>query len=158
MSKQFHIGDIISVTTGHLVSPSHIGGVYGILNYMTRDDLFTHQLPRASEQCAPYLVEQYPFLSKERLQPQLDELIAALKGVETNDAAMVLVRGWLTTLPKQVPGLAVLDGLPFDYMVLRVDRVPLDDYTHKNPVEELQGMVGKERVIVVEVPEGEADA
>lgn len=28
MMKEFHLGDVLSVTTGLLVSPSHIEGVY----------------------------------------------------------------------------------------------------------------------------------
>jgi hypothetical protein len=37
-------------------------GVYDILNFMTDDDLYTHQLPRAAEECRPYLLEQFPQL------------------------------------------------------------------------------------------------
>ena len=62
MKRDFHIGDILSVTTGLLMSPRRIGGVYDILNYMTRDNLFTHQLPRACDECRPFLLKQYPDL------------------------------------------------------------------------------------------------
>ena len=60
--KQYHLGDILSITTSHLVSPRHIEGVYDILDYMTGDQLFTHQLPCAATECRPYLLEQLPFL------------------------------------------------------------------------------------------------
>jgi hypothetical protein len=56
------LGDILSVTTGRLVSRDHIGGVYKILDYMTGDSLFTHQLPRASSECRPALLAQHPQL------------------------------------------------------------------------------------------------
>lgn len=59
---KFHIGDILSVTTGSLVSLDHIGGVYNLLNHMTGDNLFTHQLPRACDECRPALVAQHPDL------------------------------------------------------------------------------------------------
>ena len=62
-TKTFHIGDILSITDGHLVSPRHIDGVYDILNWMTGESLFTHQLPRASRECRPSLVEQFPDLA-----------------------------------------------------------------------------------------------
>ncbi|HKM19995.1 MAG TPA: hypothetical protein VJY47_02105 [Candidatus Dojkabacteria bacterium] len=62
-SKAFHIGDILSVTTGYLLAPSHMEGVYAILNFMTNDNLFTHQLPRASKECQPFLLEQMPWLA-----------------------------------------------------------------------------------------------
>lgn len=63
-TKDFHIGDILSVTTGRLVSPEHIGGVYKILNWMTSENLMTHQLPRASRECEPFLKAQHPDLSE----------------------------------------------------------------------------------------------
>jgi hypothetical protein len=62
-TKPFHLGDILSVTTGRLVSPRHIGGVYDILNWMTGDNLFTHQLPRACDECQGPLLAQYPDLA-----------------------------------------------------------------------------------------------
>lgn len=62
-TKTFHLGDILTVTTGRLVSPRHMDGVYDILNWMTGDNLFTHQLPRANEECAPHLLAQHPDLA-----------------------------------------------------------------------------------------------
>lgn len=61
--KLFHISDILSITTGRLVSTRHIEGVYDILNFMTHDNLFTHQLGRASDECKPQLLKQYPQLA-----------------------------------------------------------------------------------------------
>lgn len=61
--KLFHLGDILSITTGVLVSKRLIGGVYDILNFMTADNLFTHQLPRAADECRPALLEQLPQLA-----------------------------------------------------------------------------------------------
>lgn len=61
--KSFHLGDILSVTTGFLLSPSKMDGLYQILDYMTGDQLFTHQLPRASRECAPALLAQHPALA-----------------------------------------------------------------------------------------------
>jgi hypothetical protein len=37
-------------------------GVYEILNYMTGDNLYTHQIPRAIEECQPFLLKQFPDL------------------------------------------------------------------------------------------------
>lgn len=61
--KLFHLGDILSITTGRLVSKNNIGGVYEILNFMTSDNLFTHQLGRASDECKPALLAQHPQLA-----------------------------------------------------------------------------------------------
>lgn len=62
--REFHLGQILSITTGRLVAPSGIQGVYEILNYMTGDSLFTHQLPRAGEACKPALLAQHPQLAE----------------------------------------------------------------------------------------------
>ncbi len=61
--RRFHIGDILSITTGRLVSPRKIEGVYDILNFMTGESLFTHQLGRACKVAAPALATQLPQLS-----------------------------------------------------------------------------------------------
>lgn len=63
-SSEFHIGDVLSITTGRLVSPDHIGGVYRICDYMLGTSHFTHQLPRASEEIRPHLLAQHPWLSQ----------------------------------------------------------------------------------------------
>lgn len=62
-TKEFHLGDILTITTGMLVSPDHIGGAYNILNWMTGDNLSTHQLPRASRECEGPLLGQHPQLA-----------------------------------------------------------------------------------------------
>lgn len=80
---KFHLGTILSITTGYLLAQEGdypIDGVYNILNFMTDDNLSTHALPRACEECRPYLYEQLPFLHeitsemvKERIeQGQID--------------------------------------------------------------------------------------
>lgn len=61
--KLFQLGDILSITTGKLVSKRHMDGVYDILNFMTGDNLFTHQLGRASNECRSALLEQHPQLA-----------------------------------------------------------------------------------------------
>lgn len=63
MSKRFHIGDVLTITTGRLVSTRHMDGVYEILNHMTGELLFTHALPRACRACAPALLRAFPQLA-----------------------------------------------------------------------------------------------
>jgi hypothetical protein len=41
--KEFPTAEVLSAITGHLVC--EIGGVYRVLNWMTGENLFTHQLP-----------------------------------------------------------------------------------------------------------------
>lgn len=66
--KEFHLGDILSIITDKLVSPGGMEGIYDILNYMTGDDIFTHQIPRAMRECKPYLLNQYPQLRDVNIQ------------------------------------------------------------------------------------------
>lgn len=64
-SKEFHLGAILSITTGYtldIIESHPMDAIYNILNFMTNDDLFTHALPRAADECKPYLLEQFPFL------------------------------------------------------------------------------------------------
>jgi hypothetical protein len=61
-NKSFHLGDILSVTTGRLVSLKHIEGVYNILNFMTGESLYTHQLIIASPMMREPIFEQHPWL------------------------------------------------------------------------------------------------
>lgn len=128
-SRRFHLGDVLSVTTGYLVAPRGIEAMYDLLNFMTGDNLFTHQLPRASDECAPALLRQYP------------DLAEVWVPAEFGDEAHVL--SWLA---KQV----VVFG---EYL----DVAPLaeGDHTRIDPLTELASKVGPERIIAVEFGSGE---
>ena len=137
-TKQFHLGDVLSITTGRLVSQRHIDGVYDILNFMTGDNLFTHQLPRASDECKPYLVEQFPQLATAELDSAIAELSDALKSKNGKAKAKKVVADWLV---KQVAKY----GETF-----AVKPVPTDAHEVKNPIAEAAEMMGgPEKVIVV---------
>jgi hypothetical protein len=73
MGKKFHLGDILSITTHRLVSPDLMDGVHGILNYMTQEDLYVIALPRAADECIPYLIEAMPWLEQIEAPDGLDE-------------------------------------------------------------------------------------
>lgn len=60
--REFHLGDILSVTHDRLVSPRHVEGVYDILGYMSGESLLTHQLPRVADEARPVLMASLPFL------------------------------------------------------------------------------------------------
>jgi len=63
-AKKFHLGDILSITAGPLVSPRHMMGVADILSFMVGESLFDCQLPRVADECRPYLLKQHPQLKK----------------------------------------------------------------------------------------------
>lgn len=62
-TKRFNLCAVLTITTGKLLCP--MDDVYTVLNYMTGDNLYTHQLPRAMRECAPHLKAQFPILSAE---------------------------------------------------------------------------------------------
>lgn len=73
-SKRFHLGDILSITTGHLLSPRDIRGISEILEFMTGHRLARYQLPRASEICRPELLLQLPQLKSDEMKSAIAEI------------------------------------------------------------------------------------
>lgn len=126
-SRTYRLDDILTMTTGRLLSARGIEAVYDLANYMTGDYLLSHQLPRAAESCGPVLLDQHPQLRGVEPPASIDtaDLMAWLADAERVHGRQLLV----TPLP---PGV----------------------WEHRDPIEELCGMVGPERVVVVQTPEG----
>ena len=121
MSRNFHISDVLSVTTGKLVSTRHVDGLYDLLGYMTGERLMTHQLPRASDECKPDLLLQHPDLAN-------IEVPETVRSEET-------CRAWLE---KEVIGT---------YGAFR-QITPLEDHVGRDPIEEACDLVGAGKVWV----------
>lgn len=121
--RNFDISDILSVTTGRLVSTRHMAGLCDILNYMTGDDLSTHAIPRAGRECEPFLLEQHP----------------QLKNV---DASSVTPDNWQAWLAEQRKTYG--DELPV---------APLPKHAHEfiDPMSELAEKVHPDRIVTVRV-------
>jgi len=113
----FDLGAVLSVTTGILLCP--IGDVYEILNFLTGDNLFTHQLLRAEESCKPHILQQHP-------------------GLKEVDTSGVTEENWEAFLLEQKQRLG--DIVPL---------VPLDEWKSRDAVEELVEMVGEDKATVV---------
>lgn len=127
-ARDFHIGDILSVTDGHLVSPRHVEGVYDILGWMTGENLFTHQLPRASDECRPSLLAQHPDL-------------AAVVFPERDDWTKEAVYEWLATVVAEYGETRPV--LPLS----------AEDHTSIDPLSELRMMRPDMPIIAVVVPD-----
>jgi hypothetical protein len=125
--RMFDLGDVLSVTTGKLVAPRHIDAMYDLLGFMTGDTLWTHQLPRACDECAPELLRQHPQLAQ--VQPPS----------EFRDADHVW--SWLAA-QKRIHGDQV-----------SVAPLAASDHTSINPVAELKMMRPDAEVITVVVAE-----
>lgn len=61
MIRTYSLRSVLNITTGVLTSD--IQDIYSILNFMTGDNLYTHQFGRASKFCKPYLLTQFPQLA-----------------------------------------------------------------------------------------------
>lgn len=123
MTKDFHISDVLTITTGILVSRDGMDGVYQILNWLTGDMIYTHQIPRVMRECAPELLRQFP----------------ALGGVQKptlgGEAACA---GWVAYQTTRFGKW------------LSVERMAGDDHTPIDPVQEAVQMFGKDRVFILE--------
>lgn len=60
MTKEFSTRDVLSTITGMLMGD--IGGVYQMLNWMTGESVFTHQIPRISREAVPVMLAMHPTL------------------------------------------------------------------------------------------------
>lgn len=127
MSKRFHLGTVLSVTTGKFVSPQGFGDVHRLLDHLTGDTLFTHQLPRATDECKPYLLARFPQLADVRTPGEF--------------VSVVHVWDWLA---EQV----ALHGEWLD-----VEPMPAVDHTRIDPMVELRMVAPHMEVIPVAAPE-----
>lgn len=119
-TRSFHIGDILSITTGCLVSPRHMEGIYDILGFMAGENLMTHQLPRVSDEMKARLLAQHP---------QLVNIPTDGVNGET----------WQEWLAKQAETFG--ETLPVE------DACQFHEI--KDPISEAEDMVGKDRVMVI---------
>jgi len=62
MGQYFELGPILSVTTGRLLC--EFDKLWELLDFLTRDSLYTHQIPRAQDECRPSLLRQFPQLAE----------------------------------------------------------------------------------------------
>ena len=136
-AKEFHLGDILSITTERLVAPRGMDAVYDILNYMTGDNLFTHQLPRAYDECRPWLIRQHAWLDDPAIAVIAEgELSLMLEKVADGDRKSLVV-GWLSKLTAKYGEMHM------------VETIPADDHEKIHPYDELVIMRGTDEGIVV---------
>ena len=69
--KTFDLGTVLSVTTERMLATC--SQLYKILNWMTGDDIFTHQLPRVALECAPFILKQHPVLNEVETPDECDD-------------------------------------------------------------------------------------
>ena len=127
MSKKFSLGSVLSIVGDRLLCD--IGDVYKILNYMTDDNLYTHQLPRASKECKPYLLKEHPFLI---------ECVEMCEEINTDNWRVKLAEMEMNYGDK-----------------VEVEPIPKDDHSRKDALKELEDLVGKEKIITLNLGQEE---
>lgn len=130
MERHFHIGDLLSLTAGRLVSPRHMDGVYDLIDFVTGVPHFTHQLPRAAREVAPWLLRQHPWLE----QVQVDFNVPA---DASKEEAAALVAVWLARVADEHGAEHVVRTMPEGM------------YLGREPLAELQEMAGGKPIIVI---------
>ena len=119
MTEIFTLAQVLSVSTGKFLCT--IDGLYGIMNFLTGENLFTHQLLRAFDPCKRYVLEQYP-------------------GLAAIDASSVTPDNYTEWLSEQVVGYGE---------VFQLYPMPKGYYEPKDPLSELMEMVPPEKIIEV---------
>lgn len=71
-ARQFHLGDIISVYTGIMVSRSRMDGVFEFLNHMSGERLSLQQLADVKDLAKPELEKQFSWLKDAAAQVEAD--------------------------------------------------------------------------------------
>lgn len=130
-TRTFHLGDLITVVTGHLVSPNHIDAVYDVCDFVTGEAHMTHQLPRASRAITPWLVEQHPWLAD----------------IKVPDFAGADERAVFAWLDEQVARYGQQH---------EVTAMPPGMYVGREPIGELREMAPQAAMITIVVPPGGA--
>lgn len=116
---KFPIAQILSAGTGRLCCP--MADLYFIYNFLTGDNLYTHQLPRAFKVCQPWMQQQCPWLA------QVDE----------SGCSPETWRAWLADLTERFGAEHELQPLPASV------------WQSQDPIAELIALVGPGKVIVV---------
>ncbi len=150
-TKPFPARVLLTVTTGRLLTKpdsdggNGIGDLYKILGWMTDDQPFTHQLPRFSDECKPWLLRWFPELAKANDHlPILDKLLEAARAVgQPKKAIENAVNDWLTRVTRELHLKKTYD----------VPKIPRDDHDVKDPFDELVVMRGTDEGITIVVVE-----
>lgn len=119
--KEFPTVDVLSTITGRLVGK--IDGVYQVLNHMTGESVFTHQLPRIAREASPVLVAKHP-----ALQQAIDE---------ADQVSRENWQAWRDTwLDRYGPTIAV-------------PKFGANDHEHIDPISELAEKVHPDKIITI---------
>jgi hypothetical protein len=137
-TRDFALGDVLSVTTGRLVSARHMAGLRDILDWMSGEMPATHQIPRVLKEAAAVLGALYPHLTEAALKEDLGELERLLAAAPRDPVrCQGVVDGW-------VAGLARTHGAS-----LPVPRMDADQHERIDALSELAEKVPPDRIVTI---------
>jgi hypothetical protein len=127
MSRTEHLGTILTMTTGRLVAPAGFDAVHSLADYLTGDQLFTHQFAdqKLWKECGGELLRQHPDLADVEVPAEFAE--PAQTSVYAWLAEQVARYGEYREVAPMGPGVHV----------------------HKDPLRQLAEMTGDKPMIVV---------
>lgn len=130
-TRAFPLRTILTVTTGLPLtkrrSPNDngIGDLYEILDWMTGDEAFTHQLPRFADECKPEILKQHPVLDDPNIRVHLEDARES-GGAEAIEMALA---GFEVAYGKELP----------------LRKLPADRHVACHPVVEPVGMMDRKQ-------------
>jgi hypothetical protein len=126
-TKEFPTADVLSAITGMMVpSELHdypITGVYLVLNWMTGEDVYTHQIPRIGREAAPVVLA---------LHPELQAAVEEAKHVNPDNWREWRQR-WLDRYGATIT----------------VPKMTIAEHERIDPISELAEMVHPDKIVVV---------
>lgn len=125
-TREFHLGDLLSVTAGRILSPSGPDGIFALLSWMTGERLYPFQLARVAAEARVPLLAQHPDLAA----------VTVPDGMDSQDK----LTAWLT-------GLAATLG-----ETRAVAPLAPGEYTQADPVTELQALAPRAAAGLVIAP------
>lgn len=125
-TMNFDAATVLTITTGRMLCD--IKNVYEMLGWMTDDNLFTRQLPRASRECEPWLARWFPDTAEANLKTEIGALDELISG-QHPDFAKAICETWFMKLIAAGQVARSYD----------VPRIPADDHTRKDAYDVLVG-------------------
>lgn len=140
-TKTFPVAVVLAVTTGRVLCS--IEQIYDVVNWITGDNIYTHQIPRAMRFGKPILEKAYPELAKADSPSSLSKLATLLECADHRnnpDARMEACRMWVDWLREPCEC-----NLKAEYAV----ESQADAWLSIDPVDEMQSMLSKDQNLVV---------
>lgn len=146
-TREFSLRDILTVTTGRLLTKSNgpndngIGNLYEILGWMVGRDPYTHQLGRFGEECKPWLLRWFPELATaDVFLPDLDKGLEGGRAGNFDHRKMdFIVEGWMIRVMADTRCKASYD----------VPKIPQDHHATIDPYDEMAMQQGTDEGIMI---------